>query len=78
VIGADLNIYSCQDKAYNLEQGLIGSIESRRFREFWFSDKNTFFKVNPSTDCDHHCVSNEKNRLILEYLGAQRDHLDFV
>lgn len=78
VIGADLNIYPCQDKAYNLEEGLIGSIKNQRFREFWFSNKNQFFKINPSIHCNHHCVANSKNKMILEYLNADLEHLTFV
>ena len=78
VIGADLNIYPCQDKAYNLKEGLLGSIRERRFREFWFQDKKTFFKINPSLQCMHHCVANTKNRMILEYLNAEPGHLPFV
>ena len=78
IIGADLNIYSCQDKAYNLEEGLIGTIKHQRLRDFWFSDKNKFFKINPSKVCNHHCVANEKNKLILEYLKADKGHLGFV
>lgn len=78
VIGADLNVYACHDKAYNLEEGLIGSIKNQRFKDFWFSDKNNFFKINPSMLCNHHCVVNEKNRLILDYLNADEDHLGFV
>lgn len=78
VIGADLNIYPCQDKAYNLEDGLIGSIKNKRFKDFWFSDKNKFFKINPSNVCNHHCVSNEKNKMAIEYLNADREHLGFV
>jgi MoaA/NifB/PqqE/SkfB family radical SAM enzyme len=78
VIGADLNVYPCQDKAYNLEEGLIGSIKDRRYREFWFSDKAKFFKINPSRVCNHHCVANEKNKMILEYLNADGEHLGFV
>lgn len=78
VIGADLNIYPCQDKAYNLEEGLIGSIRNQSFKSFWFSDKNNFFKVNPSIHCNHHCVANQKNKLILEYLNADKEHLEFV
>lgn len=78
VIGADLNIYSCQDKAYNLEEGLVGSIKTQRFKDFWFSDKKKFFKINPSKVCNHHCVANEKNKLILDYLSADSRHLDFV
>lgn len=78
VIAADLNIYPCQDKAYNLEDGLIGSIRNQRFKDFWFSDKNNFFKINPSLHCEHHCVANIKNNLILEYLNADKEHLVFV
>jgi len=78
VIGADQNIYSCQDKAYNLKEGLIGSIKNKRFKDFWFSNKSKFFKINPSLHCNHHCVSNAKNRLIVEYLGVDEGHLEFV
>lgn len=78
IIGADLNVYSCQDKAYNLEEGLIGTIKNQRFKDFWFLDKEKFFKINPSRVCNHHCVTNEKNKMILEYLSADKDHLGFV
>lgn len=76
VIGADLNIYSCQDKAYNLDNGLLGSIKEKSLKEFWFNDKSKFFKINPCKDCNHHCVSNEKNKMILDYLNS--NHLEFV
>jgi len=78
VIGADLNIYPCHDKAYNLDQGLLGSIKNQRFKDFWFSDKNNFFKIDPSHDCNHHCVVNENNKLILDYLNADKMHMEFV
>lgn len=78
VIGADLNVYPCQDKAYNLDDGLIGSIRDRSFKDFWFSDASKFFRINPAKVCNHHCVANEKNKMILEYLNADREHLGFV
>ena len=78
IIGADLNVYSCQDKAYNLGEGLLGSIRDQRFKDFWFSDKSRFFGIDPARVCNHHCVSNNKNRLVLEYLGAAPEHLGFV
>ena len=78
VIGADLNIYPCQDKAYNLEEGLIGSIKERRFADFWSSDKSKFFRIDPSRHCNHHCVANAKNGMVLDYLEADREHLGFV
>jgi MoaA/NifB/PqqE/SkfB family radical SAM enzyme len=78
VIGADLNVYPCQDKAYNLDNGLVGSIKDKGFKEFWLNDKEKFFKINPSCHCSNHCVSNGKNKMILEYLDADKDHLGFV
>jgi len=78
VIGADMMIYSCQDKAYNLDSGVIGSIKDKTFKEFWFSDKNNFFSIDPSIKCNHHCVSNEKNTMILEYLNTDEQHKMFV
>lgn len=78
VIGADLNVYSCHDKAYNLDQGLLGSIRDRFFRDLWFSDKNNFFRINPQKDCLHHCCVNSINEMILEYLSADQEHLAFV
>lgn len=78
IIGADQNIYPCQDKAYNLEEGLIGSIKNQRFKDFWTSNKEKFFKINPSILCNHHCVANGKNTSILDYLNADPEHLAFV
>lgn len=78
VIGADQNVYSCQDKAYNLECGLIGSIKDVRFKDFWLNNKDKFFKINPSKQCSHHCVAAAKNDMIFEYLNADKEHLGFV
>lgn len=78
VIGADQNVYSCQDKAYNLECGLIGSIKEQSFMDFWFSGKTKFFKIDPSAHCSHHCVANAKNMLVHDYLALDDDHADFV
>ena len=76
VIGADLNIYPCQDKAYNLDNGIVGSIKEKSFKDFWFDDKDKFFKINPSKHCQNHCVANGKNQMILDYLDIE--HLGFV
>jgi len=78
VIGADMNVYSCQDKAYNLDEGLLGSIKQQRFRDFWYGDKEKFFRIDPAVHCNHHCVANDKNRLVLDYLAADAEHLGFV
>ena len=78
VIGADGNVYSCQDKAYNLDEGLVGTIGEAGFKAFWMDGKDKFFKINPSKMCNHHCVANSKNKLLLDYLDADPDHLAFV
>lgn len=78
VIGADLNVYPCQDKAYNIDQGVLGSIRNRSFMTFWFESKDTFFRINPSIHCRHHCVANTKNRMILDYLSLDQNHINFV
>jgi len=78
VIGADLNVYACQDKAYNLADGLLFSIKHQSFRQGWSADKAQFFRVNPSQVCNHHCVSNDGNTFIHEYLDADPQHVAFV
>lgn len=77
VIGADLNVYSCQDKAYT-DCGLLGSIQHQRFAEFWIKGRGKFFRINPSHDCRHHCTANRKNLMLHEYLQAHPDHQAFV
>lgn len=78
VIGADQNLYPCHDKAYNLKEGLLGTMKDKRFKELWFSDKNRFFRINPSKHCNHHCVINGANLLIHEYLDSDPEHMEFV
>jgi MoaA/NifB/PqqE/SkfB family radical SAM enzyme len=78
VIGADLNVYSCHDKAYNIEEGLLFSLKGGRFKDAWFSDKNNFFRINPMKHCQHHCAVNDKNKMILEYLQMDKGHVMFV
>ena len=78
VIAADQNVYACQDKAYNLDTGLVGSIRDRGFREFWMDGKDKFMQVCPSRDCNHHCVANACNQLVYEHWQVDREHLGFV
>ena len=78
VIGADLNVYSCKDKAYNWKEGKVGSIKEIPFKVFWYNNKDKFFNINPSRVCNHHCIANEKNKMIHEYLECKNDHLGFV
>jgi len=79
VIGADGVVYTCQDKAYTTS-GKLGSLEGRRFRDFWFSDDNqqAMQALTPSSSCSHHCVAESKNRLLLDFLDSDPAHRPFV
>ncbi len=79
VIGADCDVYACQDKAYT-ESGRLGSIRDRSFADFWFSPerRRAIAAINPMEQCRHHCVSHRKNTLIDEYLSIDPDHMAFV
>ena len=79
VIGADGNVYTCQDKAYT-QNGLLGSIKDRSFKSFWFSESNQqrIFQLNPSQSCRHHCVSHGKNLAILDFVDINPNHGLFV
>jgi sulfatase maturation enzyme AslB (radical SAM superfamily) len=76
VVGADCNIYTCHDKAYDLPGGLLGSFKDKSFCEVWYAaDK---FAVRPSRDCRHHCMAHIKNQTILNYLDIYDDHKEFA
>ena len=79
VIAADLNVYTCQDKAYT-ESGILGSIKDISLARLWSSEsyKNSLRGINPSRDCRHHCVSHGKNLALHDYLTTDRRHLEFV
>ncbi len=79
IIGADSKVYSCHDKAYT-ELGLLGSIEDRRFKDFWFSEENRkrLQEINPSIHCQHHCAEHSRNLLLHEYMSVDQNHLEFV
>jgi len=79
IIGADLAVYTCQDKAYTPD-GMLGSIRERRFRDFWLSEENarSLAAIDPSIACRHHCVASAKNERMNEYLALDPDHVMFV
>lgn len=76
IIGADCRVYTCHDKAYNLTNGVLGDIRKISFKRFWFKNKDKFYKINPAVDCNHHCITDNTNKLILEYLSIK--HKEFV
>jgi len=79
VIGADCQVYTCQDKAFTAA-GLLGSIKDRSFKDFWFSDENlkALYALNPSKSCGHHCVAHTKNLALLGLLDLDPEHASFV
>lgn len=77
VIGADQAVYPCHDKAYN-HQARLGTLENQTFKDFWLNSKEAFFRLDPAKHCAHHCVANDCNRLLLEYLALDPEHGLFV
>lgn len=79
VIGADGNVYFCQDKAYT-SSGRLGSIAGRRFQDFWFDaeTQKRLRDLDPAVSCRHHCVAHGKNLALHEILDADPEHGTFV
>jgi MoaA/NifB/PqqE/SkfB family radical SAM enzyme len=75
VVGADCNVYYCQDKAYD-KRGVLGSIKDRRFIDLWNDKHEDLRKINPSLECNHHCVADPKNRLLHGFFAVT--HTDFI
>jgi MoaA/NifB/PqqE/SkfB family radical SAM enzyme len=79
VIGADLNVYFCHNKAYD-NKGIIGSIKDKSFKEMWFSDetKKRFEEFNPKEECKHECTNDDKNKLYHEMIEcSDKSVVDF-
>lgn len=77
IIGADLRVYPCHDKAYNLSAALA-NLEDISFKNFWENNKNLFFQIVPSKDCKHHCTANIINKMVIEYFNLNPEHKMFV
>jgi radical SAM protein with 4Fe4S-binding SPASM domain len=62
VIGADGNVYTCHNKAYDPD-GIIGSVKTQSFKEMWFSEKtkNFFKNFDPRAACKNQCANEQKN-----------------
>jgi len=75
VIGADLNIYNCHNKAYD-SNGIIGSIKKKKFSEIWFSYEtlNYFKTFRPDLICNHQCANDTKNKYIHEIITCSEDN----
>ena len=75
VIGADLNVYACHNKAYD-STGKIGSLKDQSFPSLWFSQETKEYmeKFNAKTTCMHECSNDRKNILINEVINASTDN----
>jgi len=75
VIGADLNVYTCHNKAYD-NLGKIGSIKDRSFKDLW-SDNETYSFIknfNAKKKCLHECSNDRKNILLNDLINANKDN----
>jgi sulfatase maturation enzyme AslB (radical SAM superfamily) len=75
VLGADMNIYTCHNKAYD-NQGVVGSIKDQDFKSMWFSKETEDFfnKFNPKKMCQHQCSADNKNIILNEYIESSFDN----
>jgi MoaA/NifB/PqqE/SkfB family radical SAM enzyme len=75
VIGADLQVYACHNKAYD-STGAIGSIKDRSFKSLWFDDatKALFESFDAQAKCCHQCSNDNKNILINEFMNTSVDN----
>ena len=74
VIGADLNVYNCHNKAYS-PNGCIGSIKDQKFSELWYSEatKTHFKNFDAKQHCKYECANDNKNKFIHELINCHGD-----
>lgn len=78
VVGADSNVYTCQDKAYS-DGGRLGTIKDKTFKELWY-DSGFIERIknfNPRKSCNHHCAKDGRNITIGEIMGDFDNMDDF-
>jgi molybdenum cofactor biosynthesis enzyme MoaA len=75
VIGADLNVYNCHNKAYD-SNGCIGSIKNKRFIDLWYSPQTMEYMndFRPDVLCNHQCANDKKNIYIHEIINSYGDN----
>ena len=75
VIGADLQVYACHDRAYDYK-GIVGSLKDKTFKELWFSEeaKKFFNEFDAQRLCDgDQCSSEKRNLNIYKLLESYGD-----
>lgn len=79
VIGADCKIYRCHQRAYT-KAGEVGDLRERSFKELWY-DKDFINHVrNYDTHkmCRFRCAFDERNELLNDFMGIDREHVNFI
>lgn len=58
-------------------EGLKVFINYQRFIDVRFNSKHKLYRINSTAACNDHCAATN-NRIILEYLNADREHSGLV
>lgn len=79
VIAADCRVYFCHDKAY-VSSGVVGDLHQTSFKELWFSSEviQRYRDFNASRECCHHCVFDDRNILLNNFLSLDENHINFI
>lgn len=77
-IGADLNVYRCCGYAYN-ERGLVGSLKTQRFKDFWLSQERFDNQANFDGRGCERCQFRKINQTLAYTLDPKPQlHEEFV
>ncbi|MEA1961532.1 MAG: radical SAM protein [Bacillota bacterium] len=79
VIAADCRVYFCHDKAY-VSDGVVGDLHNTSFKELWFSPEviQRYRDFDASKECCHHCVFDDRNILLNNFLSLDENHINFI
>ncbi len=78
-IAADSKVYFCHDKAY-VKSGVVADLRNRSFKEAWFSTEvqERYKNFDASTECNHHCVYDDRNILLNSFFTLDNNHINFI
>ena len=67
---------------YQLMGGMIKLIENiqnfKKIQDQIILNLCAVFYIDPLIYCNNHCSVNDKNKMILDYLNIDKEHLSFV
>jgi MoaA/NifB/PqqE/SkfB family radical SAM enzyme len=78
-IAADSKLYFCHDKAY-VTEGVVADLKEMSFKDAWFSPqvRERYRNFDPRCECKHHCVFDDRNILLNQFVGMNRSHINFI